>query len=262
MLSGLFKSTPVIDQSSKAWIFDSFVWCVENLDSEYFAQQSQLILPSNDFYPGSVDSVEKMAEKIFSNTIDYAGLSAWPLKLVSSEIIAQQGMTQLQFADRLRGKQCTITNSDSVSEIQINYHPSQINQPQDFIAYFVQILSGILLSQRGLTAPGGQEMLAQTIDLVACFMGFGVIFSNTAYQFKGGCGSCNIQSLNRQAALPELETVYALALFAVVKGSDKKAIKKSLKKHLYSAFKKSCKDIERYLEQGSNQAHKRLLTIS
>ncbi len=129
----------------------------------------------------------------------------------------------------------------------------------------MQHQAGILVNQHAaissnISSPGGKEVLAQTIDLVACFMGFGVIFANTAYQFKGGgCGSCNNRSLNRQAALPELETVYALALFCILKNSDMKPIKKVLKSHLYKAFKQAHKEITLYLQQTTRHEYKQLL---
>ena len=74
-------------------------------------------------------------------------------------------------------------------------------------------------------------------------MGFGVIFANTAYQFKGGCGSCNNASLNRQAALTEPETVYALALFCVLKKEPIKQVKGHLKSHLRKDFVNAYKSI-------------------
>ena len=89
-------------------------------------------------------------------------------------------------------------------------------------------------------------------------MGFGVVFANTAYQFKGGCGSCNNRNLNRQPALPELETVYALALFCVVKKVDIKPIKKELKSHLYKAFRQAHKEITLHLQQSTEPKHKLL----
>lgn len=148
--------------------------------------------------------------------------------------------------------------------IDIAFHSSQLNQPQDLIAYLVQTKASILITQCATTssaidAPGGSEALQQTIDLVACFMGFGVIFSNTAYQFKGGCGSCNNRGLNRQAGLPELETVYALALFCVLKDIEVKQVKKELKSHLYKPFRQAHKDITAYLQQTSNPRHAKLI---
>ncbi len=286
MFSTFFKAKPVIDEASREWIFDTFAWCIAQLDGDYFKNNSELILPNNSFYPGSSSSVEEMAETIFANTLKYAGMTSWPLALVSAEKFFQKPMPQLSFESRLRGESAKVSsmiNADLSSNarrevsykvageevapskptmptIDIAFHPSQLNQPQDLIAYLVQIKASILVNQHGMLTPGGKEVLAQTIDLVACFMGFGVIFANTAYQFKGGCGSCNNRNLNRQAALPELETVYALALFCVIKGSDIKPVKKALKSHLHKPFRQAHKEISLYLQQTDNPAHA-LLTL-
>jgi hypothetical protein len=268
MFSTLFKAKPVIDEESKDWIFDTFAWCIEQLDGDFFKNNSELILPNNSFYPGSSSSVEEMAKNIFDNTNKYTGMSSWPLKLVSADNFIPKAIPQLSFESGLRGENCKITcpgnyeigNETVAPVIDIAFHSSQLNQPQDLIAYLVQIQAGLLVSQNSLTpsrtnAPGGKGVLAQTIDLVACYMGFGVIFANTAYQFKGGCGSCNNRNLNRQPALPELETVYALALFCVVKKVEIKPIKKELKSHLYKAFRQAHKEITLYLQQTTNPAH-------
>ena len=290
MFSTFFKTKPVVDEASKEWIFDTFAWCIEQLDGEFFKKNSELILPNNSFYPGSASSVAAMADKIFSNTLNYTGMTSWPLKLVSSEDFKQKPMSQLSFESRLRGESAKVgtkvaaninsevssnisykvegealvssefTSVPAVPTIDIAFHSSQLNQPQDLIAYLVQVQAGILVNQHGILPPGGKEVLPQTIDLVACFMGFGVIFANTAYQFKGGCGSCNNQNLNRQAALPELETVYALALFCVIKAVDIKPIKKALKSHLNKPFRQAYKEISLYLQQTTNPSHTRLIT--
>lgn len=279
MLSTLFKTKPVVDEASREWIFDTFAWCLSQLDGDFFKDKSELILPNNTFYPGSSSSVEEMANTIFTNTVKYTGMMNWPIKLVSAEQFIQQPMPKLFFSNRLRGETAQINTSganeisykvegEEISpSINIAFHSSQLNQPQDLIAYLVQIQAGILVNQiaatpSAISAPGGKEIQAQTIDLVACFMGFGVIFANTAYQFKGGCGSCNNRNLNRQAALPELETVYALALFCVIKKIDVKQVKKELKSHLYKPFRQAYKDISHHLTQTDNTQHKLLLSVS
>jgi hypothetical protein len=260
MLSTFFKTKPVVDEVSREWIFDTFSWCIDQLDGEFFKSNSELILPDNKFYPGSSTSVEAMAEVIFANTSKYAGMTSWPIKLVSADNYQQKPMSQLFFESTLRGESCKVANKATVPTIDIAFHSSQLSQPQDLIAYLVQKQASILVSQHGIIAPGGTESLAQTIDLVACFMGFGVIFANTAYQFRGGCGSCNNVNLNRQAALPELETVYALALFSVIKGCDIKPIKKALKSHLYKSFRQAHKEISQYLKETTNPEHSLLST--
>jgi len=289
MLSTFFKAKPVIDEESKEWIFDTFLWCIDQLDGDFFKDNSELILPNNSFYPGSASSVEAMADKIFANTLKYAGMTSWPLQLVSADNFSQKPMPQLIFESRLRGEDANVSskinthiNSDVSSHISykvegeeitptlapskptidIAFHSSQLNQPQDLIAYLAQVQAGILVNQNGMLPPGGKEVLPQTIDLVACFMGFGVIFANTAYQFKGGCGSCNNQNLNRQSALPELETVYALALFCVIKGVDIKPVRKALKSHLTKPFRQAHKEISLYLQQTTNPEHIQLIAAN
>ncbi|TYK67397.1 hypothetical protein [Colwellia echini] len=297
MLSNFFKTKPVIDEDSKAWILDTFAWCITQLDGDFFKNNSQLILPNNSFFPGSANSVEEMANAIFTNTLKYTGLSAWPIRLVAAQSFTQKPMPLLTFSSRLRGDDAIIRANNTHSSvnykvegkevlpaIDIAFHQSQLNQPQDLIAYLVQIQASILVAQHEanintnsssdaysqndnyLFPPGGKEVLPQTIDLVACFMGFGVIFSNTAYQFKGGCGSCNKQSLNRPAALPELETVYALALFCVLKGetvkpASMKQVKKTLKSHLQKPFRNAVKEITLYLQQTTNPTYLQLMAI-
>ncbi len=280
MFSTLFKTKPVIDEESKEWIFDTFAWCIANLDCDFFQNNSELILPNNAFYPGSSSSVEEMAENIFANTSKYTGMTSWPIKLVDSDSFTQNPMPQLAFKSSLRGENAIVSSQESaqanneisykiagkevassgssIPSIDIAFHSSQLNQPQDLIAYLVQAQAGILVTQLGELPPGGKDLLAQTIDLVACFMGFGVVFANTAYQFKGGCGSCNNRNLNRQPALPELETVYALALFCVIKKVDIKPIKKELKSHLYKAFRQAHKEITLHLQQSTEPKHKLL----
>jgi hypothetical protein len=291
MLSTLFKKKPVIDEDSKEWIFDTFAWCIANLDGDFFKLNSELILPNNTFYPGSSSSVEEMAETIFANTVKYTGMTSWPIRLVPADGFTQKPMPQLSFKSSLRGENAIVSSErsshvsgevsykvegealvPSTPTIDIAFHSSQLNQPQDMIAYLAQIQAGILVNQHsaqmtstnlsGSDAPGGKDVFAQTIDLVACFMGFGVIFANTAYQFKGGCGSCNNRNLNRQAALPELETVYALALFCVIKGIDIKPVKKELKSHLYKPFRQAHKEITQYLQQTTNPNHTQLISAN
>jgi hypothetical protein len=282
MLSTFFKPKPVIDKDSEAWILDSFIWCLEQLDDSFFSNESQLIQPTNEFYPGKSSSIEEMANTIFTNTLKYTGMSQWPLKLVTAKNFTQQPMPQLHLDSRMRGENASIKlaaqqNNNYIqyslagetltptlnTSINIAFSSEQLNQPQDMIAYLVQVKARILLSQHlanniNTSPPGGEKLLAQTIDLAGCFMGFGVIFANTAYQFKGGCGSCNNQSLNRQAALPELETTYALALFCVLKGVTFSSLKKTLKKHLHKPFRQAHQEISLYLQKPSALQHHKL----
>ncbi|WOH37998.1 hypothetical protein RI844_01825 [Thalassotalea fonticola] len=258
MLANLFKPTPLLDNATKDWILDTFAWALSEFDLNVFKQDSQLILPIYEFYPGKVNSIEEMAQSVFEHTLKYAGMQHWPIKLVSPNKYQPTAMAKLSFKDGMRGAQSQVINTDyseqNNSEILVSYNPSQINQPQDLVASFAQAFAAILIAQRGVSPPGGEEFMPQAMDLLACFMGFGVMFANTAYQFKGGCGSCYNKYANRQVALPEQEMIYCLALFSTLKSIPAKQVTTHLKSHLRSDFKKAMKELQGELKQNSNLA--------
>ena len=244
MLNKLFQTKPVLDSGTSEWIFDTFVWAIENFELNVFKQDTQLILPDNNFYPGNVSSVHQMAQSIFDLTLKYAGMEKWPIRLVDPQNYQQQPLARINFSHAIRGKSFQL-EEESVQQtlIEITYNPNQINQPQDLIASFAQTFAAILINQSGCLPPGGKDNFSQAADLLACFMGFGVMFANTAYQFKGGCGSCYNALSNRQVALAELDVLYCLALFSVLKSIPVKQVLPHLKSHLKKSFKQAHKEI-------------------
>ena len=256
MLANIFKTSPLLDNATTAWILDTFAWAITEFDLDVFKQESQLILPTHQFYPGKVNSIAEMAQSVFANTLKYAGMEHWPITLVAPENYQPSAMAKLSFTDGMRGKHSQVTNNDfsenNQTEILISYNPSQINQPQDLVASFAQTFAAILVAQRGVLPPGGEEFTPQAVDLLACFMGFGVMFANTAYQFKGGCGSCYNKYANREVALPEQEMLYCLALFSTLKNIPVKEVTYHLKSHLRSDYKKAMKELKQKLKQSDN----------
>lgn len=253
MLLSLFKQKPLLDDNTTQWITDTFAWALENFDLSVFKQESQLILPTNQFFPGNVSSIHEMAQSVFENTLKYAGMQNWPIVLVQPQEFSPQAMPQLEFSDVVRGEKAKI-NVVAGQVIEVSYNPNQINQPQDLVASFAQAFATILIVQSQTTPPGGKEFIPQAIDLVACFMGFGVMFANTAYQFKGGCGSCYNPYANRSAALSEQEVVFCLALFSLLKSIESKKVHPHLKSHLRAGYKKSVKQLEALLKQSAQPA--------
>lgn len=255
MFANLFKKEPVVDSSSHNWILDTFVWALENFELSVFKKETQLILPTNEFYPGNVSSVHEMAQSVFDKTLEYAGLQHWPIVLVAPADIGQQNLPSLDFIDIKRGGAVKFSSQLDVEQsIKVSYNPNQVNQPQDLVASFAQAFAMIVIVQSGKTPPGGAELLPQAVELVACFMGFGVMFSNTAYQFKGGCGSCFNPYANRNVSLSENDMIYCLALFSVLKQINVKTITPSLKSHLRSPFKRSYKELQLLIKNNSEPA--------
>jgi hypothetical protein len=79
--------------------------------------------------------------------------------------------------------------------------------------------------------------------LLAIFLGFGLMFANSAYNFRGGCGSCYNPYAQRSAYLSETEATYALALFCVLKDSPNSDVTPHLKKHLRGIYRKSVREL-------------------
>ncbi|WP_206485706.1 hypothetical protein [Thalassotalea sp. G2M2-11] len=243
----LFNQKPFVDEDTRQWLLDTFAWADKYFTTNIYHTDAQVILPTNQCYPGRVNSVEQLVETIFQQTILYAGMEKWPITLNSMTHYDNHTAPLLAFAGPLRGENVDCQMIESSQPLQVVYNPAQINQPQDLIAFYVQQLAYMLIQQQQVLPPGGKELIPQAIEVVACAMGFGVIFANTAYQFKGGCGSCYNPRANRQAALPEQEVLYTLAIWSHVKQVHPKKILPHLKSHLRSPYKKMTKEVRQLL---------------
>jgi hypothetical protein len=245
----LFKSKPLLAEQEQQWLVDTFIWAIENFDAEFFTQQTQVVLPTAEFFPESVSSIEEMATKVFARVTDYAGMQAWPIQLVAPQQLQPQVFPHFEFSKQIRGEHSQLIVPPN-HVINISFNPNQINQPQDLVASFAGTLATILIHHVGVLPPGGKDYLPQATDALACFLGFGVMMSNTVYQFKGGCGSCYNPYANRQAALSEPHTVFMHALVSYFKQDTQS--KKHLKPHLRGQFKKAQKEIKELLNNSAN----------
>ncbi|MDM3872437.1 hypothetical protein QSV34_13880 [Porticoccus sp. W117] len=246
MLS-LLKPKPVIDDASVAWLLDCFQWAIEHFDRKAL-QQCKLVLPSNEFFPDRVNSVHGMAQAIFSRVIGYAGLSHWPFTLVSPENFIAAPVPQLSLDSSQRNNSETGTESAPMRLI-VSYQPQQTKQPQAMAAAFGHLVAQHLVYQSGQTPPGGSDYVAQATEVVAIFMGFGLLLTNSAYQFRTGCGSCYDPAANRSAVLSERESLVGLAIFCHVKGIDNRHLFQHLKSHLKGTYKRAQKQLQTHSNQ-------------
>ncbi|BBW92816.1 hypothetical protein PS1M3_29030 [Pseudoalteromonas sp. PS1M3] len=245
----LFKSAPLLEQQEQQWLIDTFIWAVENFDAEFFTKHTQIILPTGQYFPDSVSSIEQMATSVFKRVTTYAGMSAWPIQLVAPQQLQPQVFPRFEFSSVIRGERCELIVPPSHA-INISFNPNQINQPQDLVASFAGTLATIMIHHVGVLPPGGKDFLPQAADALACFLGFGVMMCNTVYQFKGGCGSCYNPYANREAQLSETHTVFMHALVCYFKKDN--VSKKHLKPHLRSQFKKAQKEIKALVSESAN----------
>lgn len=255
-----FFSRPApLDEDSVAWIFAVFDWGLTHLGRDVFAQHSALITPSNRHFPGSSSNSAEMAALMFNHTLKYAGVQNWPFRLVPPGTPMPSQLPTLVAPAPLRAVTdgAASTNVPQVQQlgdgsgiIPVNYNPAMINNPEAMIAGFAQVFAHYLGAAVQAEPPGGIQNWPQTTDVLGVFLGFGVMFANTAYQYQPrSCGSCGGPPVERQVNLSQYDVTYALALFCVLKDIPNREVLKSLKGSLRGYFKRCRRDIERRHEQ-------------
>ncbi len=285
----LFKSNqPLLDQEIIDWIFDCYAWAFSQFDKNVFLNETILVVPDNQHFPGKETSAEGMANLIFDQVKNYAGMSHWPTRL--DDVTASGAHAQVNLPviinGALRGKHAIAKGGQTVmmqgggSQAMINaselplsvpssvnlaeqsgrigfaYHPDQLKKPEGIIAHFAHGLSHHLASVSKTPPPGGSDYLPMAGELAGIFMGFGIMFANSAIVARaGGCGGCGGgQSPVRQVFMNEEESTYALAVFCHLKGIQASHVTKHLKKHLRGFFKSALKDCKRRLQSDNRLA--------
>lgn len=249
MLS-FFKPKPLLDETTEAWLLETFAWLYHEFDGPTWLKQARIVLPNSEFFPQQVNSVDGMASYVFEQVKCYAGLQAWPVYLAPQKALQQQHIPRLSFAGQKRGEQSQLQASSG--ELYMSYNPQQINQPQDLIASYAQSLAYICVMEHAKPTPGGEHLMPHTIELLANYFGFGVMMANTAYQFKRGCGSCYNPYANREAKLGEAEQIYALALMTRLTRSDHSKIKANLKPHLKGLYKQGLAQVDQITKHSAD----------
>ncbi len=250
MLFNLFTSAKApIDEETILWIFDSFEWCLHNFDSEFFFQNSRLIKPDNQFFPGRVDSVEVMAQLIFKQVTEYAGMAHWPFEIHNIGDFEPSTSVAVLMPPPFRGDD--LEKVSSIDPIPVYYDPQLINNPEALIASYAHTLAHYLGQTTDQPPPGGSENWPYITELLALFMGFGLMFANSAFSVAvKSCGSCGGNRAKRESYLSQYDMTYALALFCELKAIDSKEVKTSLKSALFPFYKRCRKEL---LQRGSLQ---------
>lgn len=245
-MMSFFTRKPVLDEASVVWLFDVYDWCLKNFDAAEFASGTVLVLPSNDFFPGRENSVQGMAELMFERVRYYAGMAHWPVRLVNQSWCPSSAETlPLTMDGTKRGGEPLVGDLTDDQILPVGYDAALINNPEALIASFAQALAQYLAAASRTPAPGGVENWGQATEVLGVFLGFGVMFCNTAFVFKNNkCGSCGGANAERRNYLSEHDITYALAIFCTLKQIEISAVSPHLKKSLRGFFKKSMKDVQ------------------
>lgn len=259
----IFQSKPVLPDASRQWLWDAYGWALRQFDAGVFYHETSLVTPSNKHFPGRANSVHAMAELIFNQVKTHAGVHHWPCRLWDPSLALPEPAPILQVEGPLRGSHAVMpVNTDPCHVLAVPYNPHQVNKPQALIADFAHILAHYLGTTATEPPPGGPDNWPYATELVAIFMGFGIMFANSAYTFRGGCGSCYNPLAERTAYLSQDEATYALALFCVLKDIPNADVLKELKSYLRAVYKKAVKEIRRDRVAMANLEQNRLAQMA
>ena len=71
---GLWKKHELLDEASIQWMFDSFAWALHHFDASTFYQQTILVTPTNDCFPGKGQTAEEVAHLILKQVLSFSDL--------------------------------------------------------------------------------------------------------------------------------------------------------------------------------------------
>lgn len=241
---GFLNKSPLLDDVASQWLFDAYGWALRHFDARVFFDETILVNPTNAHFPGRENSVEGMATLIFKQVQTYAGVAHWPHQLIDTLSYVPADTPRLNADSVLAQRGSRLANVDSrTPPLIVPYNPHQLNKPESLIASYAYVLAYYLGTVAKEPPPGGETFWPHATELLGVFMGFGLMFANTAYTFKGGCGSCYNPLAERAAFLTQNEVTYALALFCALKRIPNEAVLPYLKNHLKPTYKKALRDI-------------------
>ena len=243
LFSALFSKRAPLDEASIRWLFDAYGWAFRNLSGSIFQLQTTLVLADDHHFPMDAHSVQGRAELLFSRAAEYAGMGHWPWRVLDSThchlrrdvVLPREARQAFRGAHRIKLD----------SPLPVIYHASLAARREVLLASFAHILAGYLIRTLGELPPGGARRWSHATDLLAVFLGFGVIYANSLPLFLPGVGrTAQGGEASLRNHISRWDAVYALAIFCVLKGIARREVLPHLKRPLRSFFNRAMMDVE------------------
>lgn len=246
----LFEKKPVLDEATVQWMIDCYAWSLRNLDAAIFFNETKLVFPNNDYFPGQENTPEAKSQLILEQVKKHANMERWPVSIVDENTYLESSYAsnspKLLVDGSGRGSSALLPKIDSPEKsLYIVCQPTLLQNPQALIANYAQMLANYLGYTSTEPPPGGVENWAQLTEMIAIFMGFGLMYANTSGNVRvNSCGSCQGPSAERINYLSQYDAAYALAIFARLKNIEFGEVKPYLKKTLHTFYKKALADLD------------------
>lgn len=238
----------VAGQEASEWLLKAFGWALQQFGGADFYERTLLVTPTSEHFPEQTQPGDDAAVVLFRRVRAYAGMESWPCKLVAQkpDINARIAPTII-LANAPQGPGGTFSDpAKRGAPAVITYNPSGGGDAQWLVAVFAHELAHYLGHGATEPPPGGPKNWEKATDLLVVFMGFGIFLANSAVRF-GQFSETNSQGwrISRLGYLSDVEIVFALGIFCVLKGIDQKQAARHLKPWLRWTLRDSINELAR-----------------
>ncbi len=241
----LFRKAPLLSEESSNFQVECFQWLLTHFGGDDFHKDTQLVLPTDEFFPAEECSNGLSTESVFHKVKKYAGLDDWPVNLVAQEDDSSNLVAPTLLIRNTEENPFGTISENEDGQVTISYNPKVEADPTQMIATFAHELSHYLTSSAPEPPPGGWENWEYATDICSTFLGFGIFMANSTFSFKQ---FSNDQTIGWETSgggyLSEAEHSYALAIFLGLKGIEPKTALPFCDTNIKGYLKQSIKELE------------------
>jgi len=183
----MFWSRTLVDNDTEEWVEEGFTWLISTFGVEAYFDETQLILPTRDFFQSPGGTSREAAQAVFDEVRGHMGMEDWHCELIRQD---EDPDTHVAIGHSIQGIEQSPggTFGHDGQKFTITYAPDLMKQPVSFLNLLSHELAHYLLSADVENVPGGMEAHEIMTDLAAIYAGFGVI------QLEGGMIATGYQS--------------------------------------------------------------------
>lgn len=225
-----------------AWHLGAFGWLVASFANQRDFLASRLVLPAPGFFTYDHETGHALAERLFRQVEAYAALPGPPLDLMPHDFVPDDADAPL-FGRVHHARHAMATYA--AGDLQVRYLPALLNEPLVLIGTFAHELGHHLLGLHTSEPPPiADDQMECLTDLAAVYLGFGVFLANQAFSFVQHGGTISQGwAMARRGYLPEIDLVFATALFVAVRDLDPEPVARCLKPHLATQLRRALRDL-------------------
>ncbi|AHE97538.1 hypothetical protein THITH_03840 [Thioalkalivibrio paradoxus ARh 1] len=244
----MFRRDPLLDETTRRWIHEVFAWALRHQGPGVFFGDTDLVLPTPEYFPGRASSVHEMAQLMFESVRKHAGLDHWPCQLLEPGALTAQPYPHHPPPPAYRGRRALApATNGAASTALFSYSPELVGNPEALIATLARDFAQHVAAAAPEPPPGGRENWPHITELVGVFMGFGLMLANTAFSVRvNSCGSCQGPAAERSGYLSRADLTYALGLFCRLKNVPAGQARRHLKSSLRPIFRRALAQIDRH----------------